>query len=134
MSFFIRYVVIYGAVGILLLGLVAYTVYTDNYAFTWPAVFALIVWLLGYHAVALWLDYRRISRLVADIQAGKFDRQLQPNDLRESLRYLAVKFGGVPDVIAGYAIRRVVTDEIARRLAEDIRARTSSESVSAKRA
>lgn len=122
MSFFLRYVLVYVAVGVVLLALVGYTGYEAGFGpLTWVAVGAFALWIFGYHGTMLWLDYRRLSGLIADLRAGKLDERVRPDHVRESIRYLAVRYGGVPDLVAGFLVRRLVTDELARELAARVR-------------
>lgn len=127
MPFFVRYVVVYVLVAVVLLGIVAYTGYEAGMGpFTWIAVGVFAFWMFGYHGTMLWLDYRRLSQLVTDVRAGKLDQHLQPERLRDSIRYLAVRYGGVPDIVAALLVRRVVTDELATQLATRLRAGASA--------
>ena len=122
MSFFLRYIVVYVVVAIVLLGFVAYVGYDAGWgALTWVAVGCLALWIFGYHGFTLWLDYRRFGRLIEALRAGELNDRIQPDHVRESIEHLAVQYGGVPSFVAGFLVQRVVTDEVARQLVAQIR-------------
>lgn len=124
MSFFLRYIVIYAAVAIVLLGFAAYTGYDAGMGrFTWVAIACLALWIFGYHGVALWLDYRRFGRLLEALRAGKLNDQIQPDHIRDSIEHLAVHYGGLPSFIAGFLVQRFITDDVVRQLAAQVSAR-----------
>lgn len=124
MSFFLRYIVIYVVVAIVLLGLAAYVGFNGRMgAWTWVAIGCLALWVFGYHGMTLWLDYRRFGRLLEQLRAGRLNDRLQPDHLRESIEHLAVNYGGVPNFVAAFLVRRVVTDDFARQLVAQIGAR-----------
>ncbi len=123
MSFFLRYIVIYIVVAIVLLGLAAYVGFGAGMgAWTWVAIGCLALWVFGYHGVNLWLDYRRFERLLEQLRAGKLNDRIQPDHLRESIEHLAVHYGGVPNFVAAFLVQRVVTDDVARQLIAQINA------------
>jgi Na+(H+)/acetate symporter ActP len=122
-AFFLRYIVIYVVVAIVLLGLAAYVGFNGGMgALTWVAIGCLGLWIFGYHGMALWLDYRRFGRLLEQLRAGKLNGRIQPDHLRESIEHLAVNYGGVPNFVAAFLVQRVVTDDVARQLVAQISA------------
>ena len=124
MAFFLRYVVIYVVVAIMLLGLAAYVSFGAGMGvWTWVAIGCLALWVFGYHGMTLWLDYRRFGRLLEQLHAGKLNDRIQPDHLRESIEHLAVNYGGVPNFVAAFLVQRVVTDDVARQLVAQISAR-----------
>lgn len=121
MSFFVRYIVVYVVVAVVLLGFAAYIGFgTGLDGWTWVAIGCLGLWIFGYHGLALWLDYRRFRRLLAALRAGKLNDRIQPDHLRESIEHLAVHYGGVPSFVAAFLVQRVVTDDVARQLVSQI--------------
>ena len=123
MSFFLRYIVIYVAVAIVLLGFAAYTGYDAGMGkFTRVAIACSALWIFGYHGVALWLDYRRFGRLLEALRAGKLIDQIQPGHIRESIERLAVHYGGLPSFVAGFLVQRAITDDVVRQLATQVSA------------
>jgi len=122
-SFFLRYIVIYVIVAVVLLGFAAYVGFSAGMgAFTWVAIGVLALWIFGYHGMALWLDYRRFGRLLDALRAGKLNDRIQPDHVRESIEHLAVHYGGVPSFVARFLVQRVVTDEVAQQLVAQLRA------------
>lgn len=121
MSFFVRYIVVYVVVAVVLLGLAAYVgLGAGMGALTWVAIGCLAVWIFGYHGLTLWLDYRRFGRLLEALRAGKLNDRIQPDHVRESIEHAAVHYGGVPSFVAAFLVQRVVTDDIARQLVAQI--------------
>jgi hypothetical protein len=124
MTFFFRYVVVYAAVALALLGVVAYMGYNAGFgAATWIAVGAFALWGFGYHPWMLRRDYRRVMALIEQLRAGELDGEIDGNRVRESIRRLAVEYGGVPEIIAGAIVRRVVSDELVGVVAGRVRRR-----------
>jgi Na+/alanine symporter len=113
MPFFMRYVVVYLVVAALLLAVVAYAGYAVGAgAWTWLAVAALFAWLFVYHPSMLWRDYRRVTRLVADVRGGKFDHRIHSDRVRDEVQSLAVEYAGVPRIVAVFLVPRVLTDDV----------------------
>jgi hypothetical protein len=113
MPFFVRYVLVYVVVAVLLLALAAYAGYAAGAgAWTGLAVAALFAWLFVYHPSMLWRDYRRVTRLVADLKDGKFDHRIHSDRVRDEVQNLAVEYAGVPRIVAVLLVPRVLTDDV----------------------
>lgn len=126
MKFFLRYVLVYLAVALVLLFVVAYTGFEAGMGgATWIAVALFALWMLVYHPLMLWLDYRRMVALVTQLRAGQLDGKLDPAHVRESVLHLAVEYGNVPELVATLLVRRVLTDEAVQQLAARLRASAS---------
>lgn len=124
MRFFLRYVVVYVAVALGLLALVAYTGFEAGMgSATWIAVAVFAAWMLVYHPLLLRSDYRRVSRLVAQLRAGELDGKIDADRVRESVQRLAVSYGNVPEIIAAVAVRRILTDDVVNQFAARLQAR-----------
>ena len=118
MSFLLRYVVVYllGAVA-----LIAASVYVAVDAAHEAVILAVLAatgaWLLGYVPVMLWRDYRRVTRLVADLRAGRLGQRIDPGHVRESVEELVTDYAGVPGLVAAWLVPRVLTDDVVRQIA-----------------
>ncbi len=118
MSFFLRYVLFYLLGAVALIAASGYLAYDAGFgAVTWVVIAATGAWLLGYVPVMLWRDYRRVTRLIADLRAGRFGQRIDPDHVRESVEELVTDYAGVPGLVAAWLVPRVLTDEVVRQLA-----------------
>lgn len=124
MPFFFRYVVVYALVAVLLLGFALYAIYARGWGTTASiTLIAFTCWLLVYHPVVVWRDYRRARRLIADIRAGRYDARVDSGHVRESVTELVAEYAGVPALLAAPLVQRALTDELVQELVTRLRTR-----------
>jgi hypothetical protein len=117
MKFFLRYVVVYVLVAVALLAFVAYTGFSSGMGnLTWVAVAAFAAWMLVYHPLVLWLDYRRLLQLIVELRSGQLGGRIDTGRVRESVQRLAVEYAGVPQIVAALLVPRLLNDELIRQI------------------
>lgn len=120
-----RYIVVYALGAVLLLGALFYAIYERGWGTAASlAVIVLTLWLLVYHPLVLWRDYRRARRLIANIRAGRLDARVDGDNVRESVTELVAQYAGVPELLAAPLVRRALTDEVVREIVARLRARS----------
>lgn len=126
MSLLWRYVAVYFLFALLLIAASVWAFVADYGEVGWLLAGTLAFWLLAYHPVVLWLDYRRVTGLIADLRAGRMQARIDPERLRESVADFVSDYGGVPGPIAAWVVRRVLTDAVSRELVARLQARAPS--------